>query len=289
MSLRLLFLLTALGGMFVASANACERWFDVTGTLVHRLDDGRLVIAHDEIPGYMVAMTMAFNLAEKDESAAKLKVGDHLKFRFCVNHDTSFARDFAVTGHTPPPPPPPAPAANTARRSSRLRAGDVVPAFELVDEAGTAFTQASLKGKYTVVTFIFTRCPVPEFCPAMALKFNALQKALVARPASATPVRLMSITLDPEFDRPEVLAAYGKAIGAQPAHWGFATGSKDQIDALAKAFAVFSEYNGVTLDHTLCTALIGPDGRVIELWRGHAWKPAEVLAALTAATTTPAN
>ncbi|MFH1500219.1 MAG: SCO family protein [Verrucomicrobiota bacterium] len=281
MNLRLLILLAALGGAFPTAAIACERNFDVTGTLVHRLDDGRLIISHDEIPGYMVAMTMAFNVAADDSSVAPLKVGDHLKFRFCVNHDKSSAGEFVVTGHTPPPAPAPAPA--VVRRSSRLRAGDAVPAFALVDETGAAFTQEALLGRFTVVTFIFTRCPVPEFCPAMALKFGALQSSLVAQPAAVTPVRLMSITLDPEFDDPEMLTAYGKAIGAQPAHWGFATGAKAQIDALAKAFAVFSENNGVTLDHTLCTALIGPDGRVIELWRGHAWKPAEILSALTPA------
>lgn len=283
MNFRPLLLRAALGGVFATSALACERTFDVTGTLVHRLDDGRLVISHDEIPGYMVAMTMPFNVDKNDATASALKPGDHLKFRFTVNHEVSSAAQFTVTGHTPPPPPPPAAAAAAVRRSSRLRPGDVVPAFALVDETGAPFTKAAFRGKFTVVTFIFTRCPVPEFCPAMALKFNALQKALVARPAEATPVRLVSITLDPEFDAPEILAAYGKAIGAKPERWNFATGDKARIDALAKAFAVISENNGVTIDHTLCTALIGPDGRVVELWRGHAWKPAEVLAALETA------
>ena len=280
---RLLSLLTALAIAAIAPLSAAEQQFDVTGKLIHRLDDGRLVISHDEIPGYMVAMTMAFNVAANDTSAAKLKVGDHLKFRFTATEDASSAGQFVVTGHTPPPPPPPAPT-GIVRRSYRLRAGEAVPAFALVDETGAPFTHESLRGKYTVATFIFTRCPVPEFCPAMALKFTALQKALVAQPTPTTPVRLVSITLDPEFDTPEILAAYGKAIGAKPAHWGFATGPKAQIDALAKAFAVVSENNGVTLDHTLCTALIGPDGRVIDLWRGHGWQPAEVLAALETAT-----
>jgi protein SCO1/2 len=230
----------------------------------------------------MVAMTMSFNTADKDASAEKLKIGDHLKFRFRVNDENSVADQFVVTGHTPPPPPAPAPA--TSRRTARLRAGDAVPAFHLIDEAGAPFTHASFQGQYTVMTFIFTRCPVPEFCPAMALKFGALQKAVAEKPVSDTRIRLVSVTLDPEFDRPEILAAYGNAIGAKPERWNFATGTKPAIDALAKAFAVFSENNGVTLDHTLCTALIGPDGRVIELWRGHDWKPADILSAIATAT-----
>jgi protein SCO1 len=90
----------------------------------------------------------------------------------------------------------------------------------------------------------------------------------------------LSITLDPEFDRPEILKAYGEAVGANPAVWQFATGTKDEIAALTKAFAVYNERNGATLDHTLCTALIGPDGRVIEIWRGNGFRTEEVLAML---------
>jgi protein SCO1/2 len=137
-----------------------------------------------------------------------------------------------------------------------------------------------VRGRFTIVTFIFTRCPVPEFCPAMAVKFGALQKNLAADPSLAARVRLLSITLDPEFDRPEILAAYGKAVGAKPELWNFATGEKNVVETLAKAFSVYTERNGVTLDHTLCTALIGPDGHVVDLWRGNAWSIDETLAAI---------
>ncbi|WP_175414722.1 SCO family protein [Nibricoccus aquaticus] len=251
-----------------------EKTFTVTGLIKARLDDGALVIQHEEIPGYMAAMTMRFTPADPRE-AATLQPGDRVRFRYRVSDDTDVADRFVVTGKE-------AVKTNSTpgNRTRRLKSGDTVPTFSLLDENGNAFTHAALNDRFTVITFIFTRCPVPEYCPAMALKFGALQKAIAADPALAPRVRLLSITLDPEFDRPDILAAYGKAVGANPVHWNFATGEKSQIDSLARAFAVYAERNGVTLDHTLCTALIGPDGLVLELWRGNAWSLDETLAAL---------
>jgi protein SCO1 len=272
----------ALTSTTVPAAAAPERLYDVTGVVKARLDDGQLVIKHDPIPGFMAAMTMAFTLSDPAEGA-KMKPGDQVRFRLRVTETAANAEGFVVTGHTAQAIEAGKP--NPSARSSRLRAGDAVPAFQLLDEAGRPFTSDDLRERLTVVTFIFTRCPVPEYCPAMAVKFGALQKAVLAAPALATRVRLVSVSLDPEFDRPEILAEYGKAVGAQPAVWNFATGEKASVDALAKAFAVFAERNGVTLDHTLCTALIGRDGRVLEIWRGSAWKNEEILAALAAATT----
>jgi protein SCO1 len=205
----------------------------------------------------------------------RLKAGDRVRFRYRVNETKSTAENFNVTGRetssTAPKP---------SSKNSRLRAGDAVPTFSLTDQKNQPFTTAALRDRFTIVTFIFTRCPVPEYCPAMALRFGELQKAILANPKLAARVRLLSITLDPEFDRPEILNAYGEAVGANPAVWQFATGTKEEIAALTKAFAVYNERNGTTLDHTLSTALIGPDGRVIDLWRGNGWRTEEVLKAV---------
>jgi protein SCO1/2 len=257
-------------------ALAGEQVFTVTGIVRGRLEDGQLVIAHDEIPGYMPAMTMGFTLSDAAEGA-RLKNGDRVTFAYRVTATKSVAEKFKVTGRETEKVT--TPTAAPAKRA-RLRAGDGVPEFALLDENGQPFTPASLRGRLTVVTFIFTRCPVPEFCPAMALRFGQLQKAILSDAKLAPLVRLVSITLDPEFDRPDVLKAYGKAVGANPAVWQFATGTKEEIAALTKAFAVYNERNGVTLDHTLCTALIGADGRVVDLWRGHGWRNEELLHAL---------
>jgi len=259
-----------------SSLLAADRIFTVTGIIRGKLDDGQLIIEHHEIPGYMAAMTMAFTVAAPSETTA-LKSGDEVSFRYRISDEKSVAESFVIIGHKD------VPAVAATKEVRRLRAGDRVPEFHLIDESEHPFTNASFKNRFTVMTFIFTRCPVPAFCPAMAIKFGALQRYLLGDSVLASSVRLMSITLDPEFDRPDILVAYGEAVGAKPAIWGFATGDKAEAATLARTFSVFTERNGALLNHTLCTALIGPDGTVIDLWRGNGWKPDEVLTAIRTA------
>jgi protein SCO1/2 len=265
-----LFLCVLLGAVGVQAA---DRIFDVTGVFRARLDDGRVIIDHEDIPDYMPAMTMAFKPSDPTDVAG-LRDGDAIQFRWRVFKGGSLADNFVVTGRAAPP----APVARANVR--RVREGDSVPAFNLVDEKNRPFTQADLLGRYTVITFIFTRCPVPEYCPAMAASFATLQEAILSSNAPAGVLRLLSVTLDPEFDTPEMLTVYGDAVGANPALWNFATGPKDEAEALSRAFSVYTERNGALLDHTLCTALIGPDGRVRQIWRGNGWQTDEILTAL---------
>jgi len=279
MKLRSLFLLVAAtAGMLGSRALATDQVFRVAGVIRAPLADGRLVIAHDDIPGFMPAMTMAFTVANPAE-AASLKPGDKVRFQLRVSESASTVGDFSVSGRATPLVAAP----TTTVAHVRLRAGDAMPQFSFVDQDNRSFGFAELRGRLTVVTFIFTRCPVPEYCPAMALRFAQLQKAITADPRLAARARLLSITLDPEFDRPGILKAYGQAVGADPTIWRFATGGKDEIAVLVKSFAVFTERNGATLDHTLCTALIDDDGRIVEIWRGNGWRTAEVLAAVARA------
>jgi protein SCO1/2 len=254
-------------------AQAADRVFDVTGVFKARLDDGRVIIDHEDIPDYMPAMTMAFTPADPTDVAG-LRDGDAIQFRWRVFKGGSLADKFVVTGRAAPPAPV------VRANVRRVREGDAVPAFNLVDENNRPFTQADLLGRYTVITFIFTRCPVPEYCPAMAANFASLQEAILSSDAPAGMLRLLSVTLDPEFDSPEILTVYGNAIGANPALWNFATGPKDEAEALSRAFSVYTARNGALLDHTLCTALIGPDGSVRQIWRGNGWTVGEIVAAL---------
>jgi len=169
-------------------------------------------------------------------------------------------------------------AAAVPAQADTIRDGDSAPAIQLLDEQGNA-TQLHSKERATVMTFIFTRCAAMEFCPKMNSKFNELQAA-IQKEGLEDRARLLSITLDPEFDRPERLKEFSEAIQADSAVWNFATGSKEQIDSLTKDFRVFTESKDGVLNHTLCTALIRPDGSVEKIWRGNFWKPQEVLARL---------
>jgi protein SCO1/2 len=271
--------------VFALSALAAEqeRVFTVRGIIRGELRaDGTLRIAHQAIPDYMPAMTMPFNVdPSAREQAAALRPGDGVEFKFAVG-ETSRAYDFVRVGgpdrSTDGPAPVPAPVAAPSRR---LKEGAVVPPFSLTDDHGRPFTAADLRGRRTVLTFIFTRCPVPEFCPLMSKKFQSLQQRLTQSPPAGPEVRLLSITIDPEFDTPEILRPYAESYGADPQRWRFVTGTPAQISALTKAFAVHTEKNAGTLDHTLATALIDPDGRVEKIWRGNSWNVDEVLAALS--------
>jgi protein SCO1/2 len=275
---RFVVFLAATGILLVPQLPGAERIFDVTGVVRSPAKEGRIVITHDEITGFMPAMTMGFSVAPSGE-AAPLQVGDRVQFRLHVTETSSIATDFKLLGRTSSV----APGNTSSRAAHRLREGDRVPAFALLNQEGAPLTADVFGGHLTIVTFVFTRCPVPEYCPAIALRFGQLQRAIQSNPDLAARVRLLSISIDPEFDRPEILKAYGAAVGADPAIWQFATGEKTEIARISADFAVFTERNGVTLDHTLCTALIDADGRVVELWRGSGWRADEVIAALVRA------
>jgi protein SCO1/2 len=269
-----------------ADSRSARQAYTVTGTVTAAPADGRVMVAHDDIPGFMPAMTMPFRLAP-ERNHPTLKPGDTVHFQLLVGPDSMRAEGFVVTGHDRAlaaaiAAPPAAPAAD------RLRAGDPVPAFALVDQRGDAFTAARFRGRRTALTFIFTRCPVPEFCPLMVQRFREVERA-VARDRALDDVRLVAVTLDPRFDRPAVLEAYAAAKQVDPARWRLLTGSVDEIARLTTAFAVHVERNGVLLDHTLATAVIDTDGRVVEIWRGNRWTATAVVAALRGGSGRPAT
>jgi protein SCO1 len=250
----------------------------VTGTVTAAPADGRVMVSHADIPDYMPAMTMPFTLAP-GQPHPRLAPGDTVRFRLVVGSGAPLAEGFVVTGRDAV-----VAAALAAPRAvpaaSRLRAGDPVPPFALVDQRGEAFTQDRLRGRRTAVTFIFTRCPVPEFCPLMVQRFREIERVL-ARDRELDDVQLIAVTLDPRNDTPAVLEAYASAKEVDQARWRLLTGSPDDVAGLTRAFAVHVEKNGALLDHTLATAVVDGDGRVVEIWRGNRWTVAEVVATLS--------
>jgi protein SCO1/2 len=255
-----------------AAVESNVRSFAVTGVVAAPIADGRVMVAHQEIPGYMAAMTMPFQLGP--DAPVMLAVGDRVRFTLTVGPTSARAGRFEVTGHDPSVAA--ALRAPSPERQARLRTGDALPAFSLTTHEGQPFAPADLTGRLTVVTFVFTRCPVPEFCPLLVQRFQQLQRD-AASDRALRDVRLISVTLDPAFDTPAVLAAYATAMRVDPARWQFVTGEQDQIARLTRGFAVHVERNGVLLDHTLATAVIDRDGRIVEIWRGNGWKVDGVL------------
>lgn len=157
-----------------------------------------------------------------------------------------------------------------------------MPAFSLTNQEGEAITVETFRGQPFILTFIFTRCPIPNFCPRMTNNFSELQNLIETGDGAVARTRLLSITLDPEFDTPQILKEYGAHSNADPKVWNLATGSSEQIDKLTQSFSVYRQTEGGTISHGLATALVSPDGKVVKIWRGNGWTPSEVIAAIRA-------
>jgi cytochrome oxidase Cu insertion factor (SCO1/SenC/PrrC family) len=154
-----------------------------------------------------------------------------------------------------------------------LQPGDTVPAIPLVDQSGHAFSIAQLRGDAVVLSFIYTRCADPQMCPLVSSKFERMQHML-----GAAPVRLLEITLDPQFDTPRVLRAYGRAYGAQPNRWTLATGAPASIDELAARMGIATQWTRPgTLVHTEAAIVLDRQGRLVQTIDGNAWTPEQLL------------
>jgi protein SCO1/2 len=164
--------------------------------------------------------------------------------------------------------------------------GDAVPDFKLRNQDGRPIHLGQFRGKSLVVTFIYTRCPSPEFCPRVTRNFAALEKQLAASPALYAKTHLLSVTFDPENDTPERLRAYGAAyIGTDAknafAHWELAAPDQSVLAEMAKFFDLgITSAPDATITHTLSTTLIGPDGKVARFYPGNEWTPEQVLSDL---------
>lgn len=287
MSLRRLLSFTCFSLLAVAGADragAAEpvtpRTYTIKGTVVAPLENHKIVIAHEEVPDFMAAMTMPFYVRDPHEAEA-LRRGDEVEFMLHVGTSTQ-ADSFRKTGFHPLPAAATPPSAPRPVASARLKPGGAVAPFALTDETGAVVSDEALQGHLTVVSFLFTRCPIPEFCPLTARKLGELQRELRSRTGTTAPVQLLTVTIDPEHDSAEVLKEYAKSVGADHTVWRFLTGKPEEVEKLTRQFAIHVERNGGSIDHTLATALVGPDGRLIEVWRGSQWPVAEVLARIDA-------
>jgi len=228
----------------------------------------------------MPSMTMPFSVKDEEE-IAEVKIGDGISFRMTVTDKDLFLDQVKKIPASEVRVAEPTPAASVASTASaRLREGDVVPSFALIDQNGAPVTLDPFRGQPFLLTFIFTRCPIPTFCPRISQKFSELQQAIKSEAGAAGKTRLLSITLDPQFDTPEILLGYAQQVRADLQIWTFATGAPAEIDKLTQSFAVFVQPEGGTISHGLATALVGPDGKVVKIWRGNAWEPSEVIAEL---------
>ncbi|MFN7141685.1 MAG: SCO family protein, partial [Limisphaerales bacterium] len=251
----------------------------VKGRFKSLASDGRsAIIEHEEIPDYMPAMTMSFPVRNAAE-LKKLNPGDAIAFRFVVTENDSWIEQVKRISNDAVAASPASRLRSGAPNQEPLEIGDLVPNFQLINQRGESFQLDDLMGKHVVLSFIFVRCPVPNFCPLMSANFRKIQDQL-AKEELFNEVRLLSVTIDPEFDTPEVLKTYATHYNANDARWIFATGSSQEIEGLTDRFAVYAERRDGTILHELVTAYIAPDGRLVRVWRGNDWKPNHILGEL---------
>lgn len=269
-------ILTALGLGVVFGLLGCDvsehserlRRYEGQGT-VEAIDvaEGHVMIDHGDIPGLMPAMTMSFDAPKS--VLAKLAVGQTIRFTLELR-DTQFrVVDAEVLS---------GPAAGEVAGSSGIASVpemEPAPPFTLMDPSGEAVSLVDLKGRVVLLDFIYTHCPGP--CPILTATHVSVQRKLPE--ALRERVHLVSISLDPERDTPERMAAYGTERGADLAHWSFLTGDAASIDAVLAAYQVGSTPGADgEISHLVITYLIDPEGRVAKRFLGTEHSAEEIVA-----------
>jgi protein SCO1/2 len=263
-----------------ATAKAAER-HAIRGEVIS-IDAARkvLIVKHEEIKGYMPAMTMEFIVEARDLAAAR--PGQHIRAEMIPSKDGDFRLEKIW-------PDEAADAAAIAAAARRLRedthtrgknayreVGEAMPEFALFDQEGKVISSGRFRGKQIMLNFIFTRCPVATMCPASTAKMMQVQKG--AREAAVPNLELISLTLDPAYDTPAVLKEYAQSRGIDTQNFTFLTGPENAIKDLLAQFGVIAEFEGDLIKHTLATLLIAENGQIVHRADGSAWEPKDFVA-----------
>jgi len=236
-----------------------------------------VTIKHEDIRGFMPGMTMPFKV-DDPRLLDGLTAGDLVRATLVVKDATGYLSAIERTGHeavTAAPSPTP--------RIDLLEPGQQTPNVALTDETGQPRTLADWRGRVLAVTFIYTRCPYPDFCPRMDRQFKSAQDVILGDAQLRDRAALLSVSFDPAFDTPAVLAAHAKQVGANPALWRLATGEPHAIEAFASRFGVSVVREGTAADgitHNLRTAIIASDGRLSAMLTGNEWTTGELIDAM---------
>ncbi|MCS6806011.1 MAG: SCO family protein [Blastocatellia bacterium] len=253
------------------------RTFQVQGRVVSIGEDKRSIgIEHEDIPGFMPAMTMSFPI--KDPNLIEgLSPNDLVRFELVVTPYESWISRIEKTGR----------AENTQNsQKSRenepaiLRPGEAIPPFNLIDQNGRRVSHADFRNKALAITFIFTRCPLPDYCPRFTSHFVDVQKQLL--PKYNGRFHLISVTIDPQYDTPKVLKQYAALYNADLSSWSWLTGPDESIREMAARYGVRYWNEEGTISHTAACAVITPSGRLYKLRTGNTWTAEDVIGDLTA-------
>ncbi len=278
MKRTLLFLIVALltiGGCGKEETSTDLITFQVRGVVVSvNMEKRRVVMDHEEIPNYMKAMTMPFKV--KDSTLlAKIQPGDTVEGVLAVSRTESWLESLTVVGSGEEPESPSSAADNIFRRIYKV--GSSIPDYSFVNQEGKRVKLSDFRGKALAITFIYSRCPLPDFCIQMSNHFARVQRSLKKEPLLDDKWHLLTISFDPEFDKPAVLKRYGRAYDADFSTWDFVTDNLSTIKELADGLElVMEDDEGGLIAHNLRTAVIDPNGVLVEVYKGNEWTVQEL-------------
>jgi protein SCO1/2 len=267
--------------VIVAVACSRERRYELEGQVL-AVDPakGELTVRHKDIKGFMPGMTMPFKVIDPAVLTER-KPGDLIRATLVVADSLGRLDDVVRVGEAPLP----ADAAATTTPTV-LDVGAQVPDATLLDQDGRPRRISEWQGKTIAVTFVYTRCPMADFCPLIDKHFAAAQGALKNEPALADRAHLVSVSFDPDHDTPQVLRAHATRLGADPAVWTWLTGTPDTVGDFTKAFGISLMRSGGPageIVHNLRTVVVNREGRVGHVFNGNSWRPEELVAALRTA------
>lgn len=264
------------------TATAAAKRYPIAGVVRGATPERRQVtVAHDAIPGFMEAMTMSF-VVKESWVATVAAPGDRLTGTLVVDGTRSWIEETSLT--TPPQRADEVPTeSGDATVAVGPAPGTPVPATPLIDQAGRRVSFADFAGRDVIVTFIYTNCPLPDFCPRMMARLNEAA-ARLGKAGRREQVQMVAISVDPARDTPTVLDAYGRAHivedGDPFAHWSLLTGPPADVRTWADFFGLTYEPDGTDIAHGLRTAVVDRQGRVVGMLRGNDWSTNDLMALL---------
>jgi len=260
----------------LCSCGSSDRHYDFQGRVVSKVPATHtLVVDHENIPGFMGAMTMPYPVAASVDLSG-VEAGDRITARVVVHKEGDYElTKVAVTDSSH---------RKEVAETRQLFPGEEIPDVELVNQDGKRIRLSDFRGKTVLLTFIYTRCPMPTFCPRLSSLFAAVEKELAKDPEEFRRTQLVSVSIDPKFDTPPVLRKYGLAyLGGEEqgfGHWSFTVPTPENLKKLAQAFALIYEEEDNQIAHSMSTVLIDPGGRLVKEWNVSDWTSSEAVAAM---------
>ena len=245
----------------------------------------QITVKHEDIPNFMPAMTMPYFVKDP---ADQVRPGDLITATLVLQPGgDAYLTHLRKTGHAELPAG--AGPLSKVKIMDLMKPGDEVPDDPLLDQAGATRRLSDWRGRALAVTFVYTRCPLPDFCPMLDRRFGELQRALSRDARLRDRVHLVSVSFDPAHDTPAVIQAHAKARGADPRTWSYLTGTAAAIDHFTSRFGVSTiadKNTAETLTHNLRTAVIDRQGRLVKIHSGNEWTVETLLADLREASGT---